>query len=351
MKKSHLIPTIIAALIGVAGVLLVLYAWHQPPFSPALPQTENAYIRGRVTTIAPQLSGYIAKVEVQDFENVTTGQVIAQIDDRLYKQRLAQARAQLAAAHAALDIGKQNVHSAEAKEQSAVAALSAAEAARDTAQQNWDRASALQSRGVTAQSSADQSELTLRQAEAAVTQAESQIAVAREDVNGATVGLQAREADIKSAEATVQMAEIDLENTIIRAPEDGRLGQVAARVGQYVTPGTALVSHVGKDVWVIANFKETQLHNMRVGKPATFTVDAMQHKSFTGRLEAFSPATASEFSLLAASNATGNFTKVAQRLPIRISIDPGQEMSEFLFPGMSVVATIYTTEPILPDPK
>src|SRR5690606_32638898 len=120
-----------------------------------------------------------------------------------------------------------------------------------------------------------------------------------------------------------ELAKIDLDNAVIRAPADGRLGQISVRVGQYVTPGSALVSHIGEDVWIIANFNETGLHGMRVGETVHFTVDAMQHRAFTGKVEAFSPATASEFSLMAGTNATGNFTKVAQRLPVRISIDPG----------------------------
>ncbi|GLK66324.1 biotin/lipoyl-binding protein [Paracoccus kondratievae] len=340
MTKNHLIPTLIALIAGIAGLLIVLYAWHLPPFRPAHPQTENAYIRGQLTSISPQLSGYVATVEVQDFQAVREGQVIARIDDRQYRQKLAQAQAALQGAQAALEIQRQSVHSARASLQSAEAALRSAEAARDTAKSNWDRAQALQSRGVTAQSSADQSELALRQAEAAVTQAESAIAVARENVAGAEVGLASKRAGIASARAEVELARIDLDNTVIRAPADGRLGQVGVRVGQYVTAGTVLVSHVGPEVWVIANFKETELHGMRLGDRASFTVDAMRHRAFTGRIEAFSPATASEFSLLSSSNATGNFTKVAQRLPVRIAIDPGQEMAEYLEPGLSVVVTV-----------
>jgi len=340
MTRNHLVPTLIALAAGLAGLLIVLYAWHLPPFRPAHPQTENAYIRGQLTTIAPQLSGYVAAVEVRDFQPVTRGQVIARLDDRQYRQKLAQAQASLQGAEAALKIQEQSVQSARASQHSAEAALSAAQAARDTAASTWDRAQALQSRGVTAQSSADQTELALRQAEAAVTQAESAIAVARENVAGAEVGLAAKRAEIASARAAVELAQIDLDNTVIRAPSDGRLGQVGVRLGQYVTAGTALVSHVGPEVWVIANFRETELHGMRVGDRATFTVDAMRHRSFTGRVEAFSPATASEFSLLSASNATGNFTKVAQRLPVRISIDPQQEMADYLEPGLSVVVTV-----------
>ncbi|MFD1797274.1 HlyD family secretion protein [Paracoccus aurantiacus] len=340
MTKNHLIPTLIALFAGLAGVLIVLFAWHLPPFTAAHPQTENAYVRGYVTTISPQLSGYVAQVEVQDFQPVEKGQIIARIDDRQLRQKLAQAQATLDGAKASLEIQTQSIHSAEAQLLSARAALRSAEAARDTAKQSWDRASALNTRGVTAQSSADQSELALHQAEAAVTQAESGIAVAQESVNGAKVGLAAEQAQIASAKAAVELAEIDLSNAVIRAPENGRLGQVGVRTGQYVTAGTALVSLVRPEVWVIANFNENQLHGVRIGDKAEFTVDAMQHRSFSGRVEAFSPATASEFSLLSSSNATGNFTKVAQRLPIRISIDPGQDMAEFLEPGLSVVVTI-----------
>ncbi len=340
MSKNHLIPTLIALAAGIAGILIVLFAWHLPPFQLAQPQTENAYVRGNVTSLAPQLSGYIAAVEVQDFDQVAAGQVIARIDDRQYRQRLAQADAALQAAEAALQIQRQSVRSAKAGQSSAEAALRAAQAARDTAKSNWDRSSALQSRGVTAQSAADQTELALRQAEAAVTQAESAIAVARENVNGADVGLAAKQADIAAARAAVELAGIDMANTVIRAPSDGRLGQVSVHIGQYVTPGTALVSLVGPEIWVIANFRETELHQMRIGDPARFTVDAMQHRVFTGRVQSFSPATASEFSLLPASNATGNFTKVAQRLPVRISVDPGQEMAEYLQPGLSVVVRV-----------
>lgn len=342
MTKHHTIPTVIALAAGIGGLLIVLFAWHLPPFTPASPQTENAYIRGYVTTISPQLSGYVSEVEVQDFQQVDKDQVIARIDDRQFRQKLAQAEATLEGAEAALEIQNQSIHSADAQLLSARAALRSAEAARDTAKQSWDRANALNTRGVTAQSAADQSQLAFRQAEAAVTQAESAISVAEENLNGAKVGLAAKKAQIASAEAAVELARIDLSNTVIRAPEKGRLGQVGVRKGQYVTAGTALVSHVGRDVWVIANFKENQLHTMRLGDTAHFTVDAMPGRDFSGRVEAFSPATASEFSLLSSSNATGNFTKVAQRLPIRINIDPDQDMAEFLEPGLSVVVTIET---------
>ncbi|ARJ70515.1 HlyD family secretion protein [Paracoccus contaminans] len=338
--NRKILSTIIVAAIGVVGVLVILYAWHLPPFEAAVPATENAYVRGRITSLAPQVAGYVAVVEVTDFQTVHKGDVIVRLDDRQPRQRVEQARASLAGAQAALAIGEQSVVSAEAVVGAREAALISARAAADTAQSTADRTSALRKRGIAAESTAEASGAALSQAQAGVAQAQAALATAKEDVRSARVALDARRADIAAAQAAVELAAIDLENTVIRAPEDGRLGQIGARKGQYVTAGSALAALVGPDVWVIANFKETSLHGMRLGQVARFTVDAMQHREFTGRVEAFSPATASEFSLINATNATGNFTKVAQRLPVRISIDPGQEMSEYLRPGMSVVVRV-----------
>ena len=342
MTKTHILPTAIALVIGIAGVLLLLFAWHLPPFQPSEPTTENAYIRGKITTIAPQLAGYVSAVEVSDYQPVKQGDVIARIDDRIYRQKLAQAEAQKASAEAALKIGQQGVTTAEASLRANAAGLSAASSALHTAETTWDRVRQLETRGVASQSSADQSELALQQAQAAVTQAEAQIEVQRETVNSAKVSLLAKEADIASATAAVELAQIDLDNTIIRAGEDGRLGAVAVRVGQYVTPGSALVSVVGPDVWIVANFKETGLQGMQPGETVRFTVDALQDRAFTGKVQAFSPATASEYSVMAAANTSGNFTKIAQRLPVRISIDPGQDMAQYLAPGLSVVVKVDT---------
>ncbi|MFT4148835.1 MAG: HlyD family secretion protein [Paracoccaceae bacterium] len=342
MTKTHLLPTVIATVIGIAGVLLLLFAWHLPPFTPADPTTENAYIRGKVTSVAPQLSGYLSAVEVADFQTVAKGDVIARIDDRIYRQKLAQAEAGLAASQAGLAVAEQSVHSAEAVWRADQAALEAAQSALTTAKSDDERTSALNARGVATQAATEQSRLALQKAESAVSQAQAALDVQRENINSARTQISSAQASISSAQAAVQLAQIDLDNTVIRAPADGRLGQVSARVGQYVSAGTALVSHVGKDVWVIANFTETGLHGMRPDLPVRFTVDALGGRAFSGRVEAFSPATASEFSLLSGTNATGNFTKIAQRLPVRIAIDPGQEMSQYLAPGLSVVVHVDT---------
>ncbi|WP_225028239.1 HlyD family secretion protein [Xinfangfangia pollutisoli] len=340
MNRSHLLPTLIAGIIGLAGVLLVLFAWHLPPFSVTAPTTENAYLRGKITTLAPQLSGYIREVPVVDFQTVSEGDVIAVLDDRIYRQKLAQAEAALASARAARDVAEQNVRSAEAVVRADEAALKAAHLAVTTAQNDAARAQTLTARGVATEAAEEQAALALQKAISAEGQAQAALDAQVEQVANAKAQIAVAHANIASATAAVELARLDLGNTVIRAPAAGQLGQVSVRVGQYVSAGTALVSHVGTDLWVIANFTEGSVSGVVVGQAAEFSVDALQGQSFKGHVESFSPATASEFSLLSGSNATGNFTKIAQRLPVRIAIDPGQPGADLLSPGLSVIVTV-----------
>jgi multidrug resistance efflux pump len=142
--------------------------------------------------------------------------------------------------------------------------------------------------------------------------------------------------------STVRLAEIDLANTRITAPGDGQLGQVAVRLGAFVNAGTQLTALVPQAMWVIANLKETQMADVRLGQPVTFAVDALNHARLRGHVEQIAPATGSEFSVITPDNATGNYVKIAQRIPVRISIDPNQPLAQRLRPGMSVVASIDT---------
>ncbi|WP_210530405.1 HlyD family secretion protein [Rubellimicrobium arenae] len=339
--KKH-VPTLVAFLVGLVGVVVVLYAWQLPPFAGHVMITENAYVRGRVTTMSPLVAGHVTEVLVQDFQEVEAGQVLVRLDDRSLVQRKAQAQSQLAAAQAALASSSQSEASAQAGLRARQAALDAAQAGLGTAQSAAERAAELCGRGVIAQSEADQAQLNLDQATAALQQAQSQIDVAQEDLKAVLTGREQLVASVASAQAALELAEIDLENAVIRAPVAGRLGEVGARVGQYVTPGTSLMALVQHDVWIVANFKETQVSGMEPGQPVTFTVDAMNHRAFTGTIERFAPAMSSEFSLLGSASASGNFTKIAQRMPIRIDIDEGQERSDQLAPGMSVVVRVDT---------
>jgi multidrug resistance efflux pump len=338
MKK--LLPSLIALAVALTGVGVLLYTWQLPPFASGVAITENAYVRGKVTSISPVLSGHVAEVLVQDFDTVTEGQPLFRLDDRSYRQKVAQAGSQLEGAKASLANADQSTNVAEATVRLRASALQAAEAALTTAQSAFDRNAALAGQGVVSTSSSEQAQLSLDQAQAAVSQANSQLDVAREDVKSVEVSRLSLEAAVSAAEAALQLAQIDLDNTLVSAPAAGRLGEVGARVGQYVSAGSSLVSLVPQNVWVIANFKETQLYGMQPGQAVNFTVDALKGQRFNGHLERFSPAMGSEFSLLGSASASGNFTKIAQRLPVRISVDSGQEMAEWLRPGMSVVVSI-----------
>ncbi|TPE51740.1 HlyD family secretion protein [Amaricoccus solimangrovi] len=331
------IATYVAFLVGACGVLVVLYAWGLPPFRGSMSTTTDAYVRGQVTILGPRLAGYLSEVPAQDYQRVHKGDLIARIDDAIYVQKLEQARAALATAEAALANSEQSRKSAEAKIASAKAVIESARAAFEAAGTTNARVASLLAKHIASQSDADASRATYDQARAAVHEAEAAEQVAEQDLNAIVVGRRSLEAAVEGAKASVRLAEIDLANTRITAPQDGTLGEVTGRVGQYVSVGTQIGSVVPDRVWVVANFKETQLGGLRPGAAVDFTVDALGGARLTGRIERFAPATGSEFSVIKADNATGNFTKVAQRIPVRVAIDPGQPLTESLVPGMSVV--------------
>ncbi|MDX0423554.1 HlyD family efflux transporter periplasmic adaptor subunit [Sinorhizobium medicae] len=340
LKHFRSPSTLVVLLAGLAGLSLVLYAWRLPPFASSVETTENAYVRGYVTTISPQLAGYVAEVPVRDYEEVKAGQLLARIDDRIFVQKLAQAKAMLATQRAGLANSFEQELSAKAGITASEAQLDGAKAALATARATWDRIRPLADKGVATRSDADQARAAFQQAEAGVKQAIANLEVSRQSLAttlGARAGLQG---SVSGAEAAVELAQIDLDNTRIVAPRAGRLGEIGARVGQYVTVGTQLVSVVPHDVWIVANFKETQLDGMRVGQPVTIWVDALKRQELKGHIERFSPAAGSEFSIIRPDNATGNFTKVAQRLGVRIAVDPEQPLAERLAPGLSVVVKV-----------
>ncbi|SEG81549.1 HlyD family secretion protein [Bosea lathyri] len=343
MLKSLRSPaTLLALLVAVSGALLVLYAWKLPPFGSAVETTENAYVKGQVTIISPQLAGYVKTVAVQDYQSVKAGDLIVEIDDRIYDQKVKQAQAVLAGQKANLANADQSISAAKARIGSSQAQIASAQAALRTAEANADRVSSLLEKGISTQATGDQATQALDQARAGLRQAEAALEVSRQDLQSIVVNRQSLEASVENAKAAVQLAVIDLQNTRVLAPQDGRLGEIGVRLGQYVAAGTQLASLVPARKWVVANFKETQLYGMKIGQPVSFTVDALRHQTLTGRIQEFSPATGAEFSVLKADNATGNFTKIAQRLPVRIAIDEGQPLAADLAPGMSVVVTIDT---------
>lgn len=334
----------VAAIIVLAlcAILAILYAWRLPPFAGWSEKTDNAYVRGRVTIISPQVSGYVMHVTVQDFAEVKAGQVLATIDDRIYRARVAQAEANVAAQQASLANSAQAQRSREVATEAQNAGIANAQAQLVKAQADMRRARALVADGSISTREFDQTRAALLAAQAGVRQAQASRAIGTQDVRTVVVGRAGLEASVESAKAQLRLAQIDLDNTIIRAPVDGQLSEIGVRDGAYVTAGTQLLSIVPHNVWVIANYKETQTRDMAIGQRATFKVDALGGARLNGRIENLSPAAGSEFSVLKPDNATGNFVKVAQRIAVRIAIDPGQAAAARLRPGMSVEVSIDT---------
>jgi multidrug resistance efflux pump len=353
IPKRHTYLVLAASL---AAASTVLYAWRLPPFRTAVETTDNAYVRGNVTVIAPKVDGYVASVLVMDFQHVQKGQALVQLDRRIYAQRLEQARGNLSAQEANLA----NVEQARRVREAAIAGAEAAVAAAHAQQANavalLERAQADQQRnamlvdkGFVSARERDRTDNALSQAQAAVKvtlagirQANAARAAAEQDLRSVIVNRRAIEAAVESARAAVALAEIDLENTTIRAPGAGHVGEVGVKLGQYVVPGTQLLALVPSQVWLVANFKESQTARMKPGQPVTFRVDALGNAELPGSVERIAPATGSEFSVIRPDNATGNFTRIVQRLPVRISIDPSHALAQRLRPGMSVVVRVDT---------
>ncbi|MDZ7894005.1 MAG: HlyD family secretion protein [Sphingobium sp.] len=335
--------TIVAiVIVALIAILAILYAWRLPPFAGLNERTDNAYVRGRVTIISPQVSGYVTRVLVQDFAEVKKGQVLATIDDRIYSARVAQAKANLSAQMASLANSAQSQRSRETATLSQDAAIANARAQLTKAQADMRRADALVADGSISARERDATRAALLAAQAAVRQAEASRAIGTQDVRTVIVGRGGLEAAVEGARAALRLAQVDLDNTIIRAPVDGQLSEIGVRNGAFVTAGTQMMFLVPHDIWIVANFKEAQTRKMRVGQRASFRVDALGGEKLTGRVESMAPAAGSEFAVIKPDNATGNFVKVAQRIAVRIRIDPGQEATRRLRPGMSVEARINT---------
>jgi multidrug resistance efflux pump len=342
-RKSRMTVLIIGA-IALAAVLAILYAWQLPPFDGWAEDTDNAYVRGKVTIISPQVSGYVTSVPVKDFQPVKQGDVLVVIDQRIYSARVEQAKANLAAQRAALANSQQSQRAREAALTGQAAGIASAQAQLVRAQADMKRADALVADGSISARERDQTRATLLAAEAAVLQASAQRQVGQQDVRSVIVGRGGLEASVAAAQAQLHLAQIDLDNTVIRAPVDGQLSEIGVRNGAFVSAGTQLMFLVPRELWVIANYKEAQTRKMRPGQKATFRVDALGSAELTGEIESLSPAAGSEFAVLKPDNATGNFVKVAQRIAVRVRIDPGQELARRLRPGMSVELHIATSD-------
>lgn len=330
------------ALLALLAITLVLYIWRFAPFSDDGPYTDNAYIRGYVTTLAPEVSGHLTGVYVQDYQVIHQGQLLAQIDPSSYTASVEQAEADLNAAKSDLANNVQSQASAAATLAAREAALTTAVAENQRTQGNYARSEALVKEGGVSIQDRDTALAALRSAKGSTTEAQANIRVARAAVRTQEVAAQGLAAKVQQAQAALDSARIDLARTRIVAASDGQLGRVEAHAGRYVSAGTALFSVVSPERWVIADYKEAQTHHIVVGQTAHFTVDALSGSAFDGVVERIAPATGSEFSAMTADNGTGNFVKVPQRLGVRVAITKDQPLFDRLRPGMSVEISIDT---------
>ena len=340
-KKSYLNLGILIALI-VIGVALILYAWKLPPFTPTVQQTNNAFVKGQTTIISPQVSGYVTEVAVKDFATVKEGDLLIKVDDRTFRQQLEQAQANIEIAVTNRASNAQDTGTSQAQIEAREADLYSAKVSVDSAREDVKRYQGLDAIGAVSKAEVAHIKAQLAKAQANVQQAEANLQVAREASEKTSGSRSSLDANIKSAEAGAKQAQINLDNTVISAPESGQLSQISVKEGQYVSAGTQLMYIVPKGVWIIANFKETQVANMRIGEPVTIHVDALGGAKFSGHVSNISPATGSEFSAGAANPATGNYIKIAQRVPVRIDLAQNQPNLAQLRPGMSVSVNVDT---------
>ena len=327
----------------IVGILLVLAAWHLPPFATALQPTEDAYVRGSTTDISPQVSGYVDRVLVKDFAFVSAGQVLLVIDPSTYQQKVEQAQADLDAKNANLANNRQSLAQARAAVDAKDAAIASAQAQAMRTEADMKRSDDLVRDGSVSEREAEQNRAAYKQAVASVQQAKADRESAVQQMRTVEVNEGALMAAVAGSRASLHAAQIDLAHTTIRAPVAGQLSEVGVRAGQYVTNGSQLLFLVPPELWVNANYKEAQTAHMAVGQPAYFTVDALAGARVNGHIERMSPATGAEFAVIKPDNATGNFTKVPQRITVRITVDPGQAIARRLRAGMSVETHVDTS--------
>jgi len=322
----------IAAVIAiVAGVLWWLNASHYE-------STDDAFIDARTVTISSQVSGAIVDVPVTDNQTVETGGVLARIDQRDYAAAVEQAKAQVEQAQASVANLAAQISAQQARIDQAQKQVTEAQGALTFSQQQNRRAQELVQKGAGTVQNAQQASSDLIQKQAAMSAAQANLIAAQKQIDVLKTQQKVAQAQVDQGRAAQETAEANLSRTVIVAPVDGRVTHLTAAKGQYAQAGQALMMFVPTEKWITANFKETQLAYMRPGQPVEITIDAYPGRTFRGRVDSIQAGSGTAFSLLPAENATGNFVKVVQRVPVKIVFDTPPEV--YLGPGMSVVPTV-----------
>jgi len=342
-QKKRRIRLILFAVAAVALIVGLGWLAYRLLVGRYHEETDDAYLQADAVTVAPKVGGYVEEVLVKDNQDVAAGQPLVRIDARDYRAQTEQYEAQIAIAHANADAVRAQIAEQESSVAEARAQLAAAQANASFAANEVKRYAPLVDIG------AENAE-TLSARRNQATQGAQQVAVQRAALANAekhigTLRAQVRQAEAQSgtAEAQLKAASVNLQSTTLNASIAGRIGDQTVRVGQFVQPGTRLMTLVPVgSLYITANFKETQIGRMRVGQPATIKVDAMPGMELNGRVESVAPGTGAQFSLLPPQNATGNFTKIVQRVPVRIALEATPQTRKLLVPGLSVKVQVET---------
>jgi membrane fusion protein (multidrug efflux system) len=356
-------------LIALAVIATINWKWNSWEGGRAEQVTDDAYVRGDITPLSTKVAGIVKKVSVSDYQQVHKGDVIVQLEDDDYRAQVAQAEAAVEAAKAAIENNKRQRDLEDARIERALAGvdqanaeIAAAEAGKAAVNADVVRTAAERKRQEALLQTASTTQQKVEQAVADEQRFSSQFASREADLAQAKTLLRSNElaveaerrskqvlesqdaqliADLHAKDAAVVVSKVNLGYTQIVAPEDGTVGERQVRPGQLVSPGTQIISFVSRIKWVSANYRETQLTNMKVGAPADIRIDEYPGKIFKGKVMDIAPASGSQFALLPPDNATGNFTKVVQRIPVKITFDD-ENVAATLRPGLSVIATVRT---------
>lgn len=339
-RGKRLILLLLAAVIVVGAVIFGLHWWTVGRF---LESTDDAYVGGDVTVIGPKVPGYITELKVVDNQFVHAGDLLVKIDDRDYVAALNKAEGAVAAEQALLanlDATEQLQHAVVSQ---AKAGIDAANAETDRSRDDQVRYQVLSGRSAVSVESFQRADATYKTAQANGARAQASMLASQRQLDVISTQKQQARAALEQAKAERDMARLNVGYTELRAPVDGVIGNRRARVGAYAAAGTQLLSVVpATGLWVDANFKEDQLQHMHPGQAVTIEADVLPGQVFHGHLDSLAPATGSQFSVLPPENATGNFTKIVQRVPVRVYLDGEDGHLGKLRPGLSVVAEVDT---------
>jgi membrane fusion protein (multidrug efflux system) len=337
------IGLILAGLVLFLVLVIVFIGWWT--HGRFVQSTNDAYVRADQVTVAPKVQGYVEAVYVADNQAVVPGQPLVKIDASTYDATLAGQRAAVAAREADIEAANRQVAQQQAAVDQARAQLKGAQDTAAYATKEAERYRLLSAQGVETQArytqavnQRDQALATVKSDIAQGEQAERQVSTLRAQVGQA-------QAQLKAAQAQVKSAQINVGDTLLRAAVAGNIGDKTVRVGQFVQPGARLMSVVPvQDIYLVANFKETQIGRMRIGQAATVKLDAFGGRKIDAVLDSFAPGTGAQFALLPPENATGNFTKIVQRVPVRFRLRPPAELRDHILPGLSATVSVDTTK-------